>query len=217
MIRVGLVAEGPSDWLALEELIRTVAPDADFLHLRPDMDNLTSRSPYGWKGVRAWCREMGPLLETFLSGIPGLPLDFLVIHVDCSMAHNLGISYPCPPADTTSNALREAVTRDWLGRDSLPGFVVLATPSVSTDAWIVAALDDPPYQGSVPLECDLNVERELHRRRLLPLKGGEVKKPASRYQPIAKQMAQNIDKVCAACPEASRVRTEIVAAVSMRG
>jgi hypothetical protein len=215
MIRVGLVAEGPSDWMALEELIRTVASDVEFLHIRPDM-TLVSKSPHGWTGVRAWCREMGPLLETFLTGITGLPLDLIVIHVDCSMAHNLGISHPCPPADATSNALRQAVTRDWLGRDPLPDFVVLATPSLSTEAWIVAALD-PPYQGRVPLECDLNVERELHRRRLLPLKDGEVKKPAFKYQPLAKQMAQKIGEVCAACPEAARVRTEIVAAVSARG
>jgi hypothetical protein len=215
MIRVGLVAEGPSDWLALEELIRTVVPDVDFQHLRPDM-TLTSKSPHGWKGVRAWCREMAPLLETFLSGVQDLRLDLLVIHVDCSMAHNLGISHPCPPAEATSNALREAVTRDWLRRDPLPDFVVLATPSMSTDAWIVAALD-PPYQSKVPLECDPNAERELVRRRLLRLRDGEVKKPASRYQPLAEQMAQEIDEVCAACPEAARVRAELAAAVSARG
>jgi hypothetical protein len=209
------VAEGPSDWLALEELIRTVAPDADFLHIRPDL-TLASKSPHGWKGVRAWCQQMGPLLESFLSGVPGLPLDLLVIHVDCSMAHNLGISHPCPPADATSNALREAMIRDWLGRDPLPGFVVLATPSLSTDAWIVAALE-PSYRGGIPLECDLNAERELVRRRLLRLRDGEVKKPASRYQPLAKQMAQRIDEVCAACPEAARARTELAAAVSARG
>jgi hypothetical protein len=159
---------------------------------------------------------MGPLLESFLSGVPGLPLDLLVIHVDCSMAHNLGISHPCPPADATSNALREAVTRGWLGRDPLPGFVILATPSLSTDAWIVAALD-PPYEGSVPLECDPNADRELVRRRLLRLRDGEVKKPASKYQPLAEQMAQKIDEVCAACPEAARARAELAAAVSAMG
>ncbi len=47
MLRVGIVAEGPSDWLALEEMIRTAQPDADFLHIRPDM-TLDSRSPHGW-------------------------------------------------------------------------------------------------------------------------------------------------------------------------
>ncbi len=212
MIRVGLVAEGPSDWLALEELIRTVVPDADFLHIRPDM-TLVSKSPHGWRGVRAWCHEMGPHLESFLSGVPGLPLHLLIIHADCSMAHNVGISHPCPPADATSNALRDLVTCDWLGRTSLPGFVVLATPSLSTETWIVAALS-PPYQGSVPLECDSNVERELVRRRLLRLRDGEVKKPASKYQPLAKQMAQKIQEVCEACPEAARFRTEFTAAAS---
>ena len=211
MIRVGLVAEGPSDWLALEEMIRTIEPDSDFLHIRPDM-TLVSGSPHGWKGVRAWCREMGPILESFLVADPGLPLHLLVIHLDCTMAHNIEADRPCPPADATSNALREIVTGEWLGRASLPAFVVLTTPSLSTDTWIVAALE-PPYQGREPLECDRQAERELARRRLLRLRDGEVKKPAAKYEPLAKQMGQRVDYVCAACSEAARFRSELAAAL----
>lgn len=212
MIHVGLVAEGPSDWLALEALILTVAPGAQFLHIRPDM-TLASRSPHGWKGVRAWCQTVGPVLESFLSGVPGLPLDLLVMHVDGSMAHNVGADRPCPPAEATASALREVVTRDWLGRASLPGFVVLATPSMSTDAWIVAALD-PPHQGDVPLECDRGIESELVRRRLLRRRDGEVKKPAAKYQPLAQQMALKVEEVCGLCSEAARFREELRAAVT---
>jgi len=215
MIRVGLVAEGPSDCLALEEMIRTVEPEADFLRIRPDM-TLVSRSPHGWTGVRAWCREMGTLLESFLSADPGLPLHILVIHLDCSMAHNVGADRPCPPADATSGTLREIVIGEWLGRASLPGFIVLATPSLSTDTWIVAGLE-PPFLGEIPLECDPQAERELVRRRLLRLRDGEVKKPAAKYEPLAKQMAQGIDKVCMSCPEAARFRTDLAAAISITG
>jgi hypothetical protein len=214
MIRVGLVAEGPSDWLALEEMIRTVEPDAEFLHIRPDMTLASGSS--GWKGVRAWCREMGPLLESFLSADPGLPLHLLVIHLDCTMAHNVGADHACPPADATSNALREVVTKEWLGRDSLPGFVVLATPSLSTDTWIAAALE-PPYQGREPLECDRQAERELVRRRLLRLRDGEVKKSAVKYEPLAKQMGHRVETVCAICSEAARFRGELASAIVVLG
>jgi hypothetical protein len=210
MIRVGIVAEGKSDWLALEELMRAVHPDIDFVHLRPDM-TLVSRSPHGWTGVRAWCQQEGARLEALLSGVPGFPIHLLVIHVDCSMAHNVEALYPCPPARDTADALREILVRDWLGRPSLPGFVVLATPSRTTDAWIVAALE-PPYFGNEPLECDDLAERELFRRRLLRLRDGEIKKPDAKYRPLAENMAQALDRVCEVCTEAARFRTEFAAA-----
>ena len=155
-LRVGIVAEGKSDWLALEAIIRSVHPDTDFERLRPDM-TLASRSPHGWRGVKAWCQEYGTRLAVLMQGIVGRPLHLLVIHSDCSMAHNEGVDQPCPPARATADALREVITRVWLGSDSLPRFVILATPSLTMDAWIVAALD-PPYQGKPPLECDQRVE-----------------------------------------------------------
>jgi hypothetical protein len=211
MIRIGIVAEGPSDWLALEELIKAIHPDVDFIHLRPDM-TLVSRSPHGWKGVKAWCKQEGARLEALLSGIQGYPIHLLVIHVDCSMAHNVGVLHPCPPARATADALREVLIQDWLGLGSLPGFVLLATPSRTTDAWIVAALE-PPYSGSEPLECDDLAERELARRGLLPRKDGEVKKPHAKYRPLAEAMARALDRVCGICTEAERFREEFAAAV----
>ena len=212
MIRIGIVAEGKSDWLALEELMKTIHPDVDFVRLRPDMNPLASRSSYGWKGVRAWCQQEGGRLETLLAGVIGSPIHLLVIHVDCSMAHNVDALHPCPPARATADALRETLIRDWLGRPSLPDFVVLATPSRTTDSWIVAALD-PPYAGNEPLECDDLAERELVRRRLLRLRDGEVKKTEGKFRPLAEAMAQALDRVCGICTEAERFREDFAAAV----
>jgi len=212
MIRVGIVAEGTSDWLALEELMKAVHPDVEFVHLRPDM-TLVSRSPHGWKGVKAWCQQEGVRLEALLTGVAGFPIHLLVIHVDCSMAHNIDALHPCPPARATADALREVLVRDWLNRPHLPGFVVLATPSRTTDAWIVAALD-PPYSGDEPLECDDRAERELVQRRLLRLRDGEVKKPEAKYRPLAEAMAQALDRVCEICTEAERFRQDFAAAVT---
>ncbi len=213
MIRVGIVAEGTSDWLALEELMKAVQPDTDFdfVHLRPDM-TLVSRSPHGWKGVKSWCQQQGTRLAALLSGIQGFPIHLLVIPVDCSMAHNVGALHPCPPARATADALRKNLAQDWLGLSSLPGFVVLATPSRTTDAWIVAALE-PPYAGQEPLECDDQAERELVRRKLLRSRGGEVKKPEAKYRPLAEAMANELARVCETCTEAERFREDFAAAV----
>lgn len=213
MIRVGIVAEGKSDCLALEELLRAIHPDIDFLRLRPDM-TLVSGSPHGWKGVKAWCQQEGGRLETLLTGVTGLPVHLLVIHVDCSMAHNVGALRACPPARTTADALREVIVRDWLGQPSLPNFVILATPSRTTDAWVVAALD-PPYSGKGPLECDDLAEGELARRRLLRRKDGEVKKPDARYRPLVEMMVKELTQVCAVCTEAARVREDFSTAVRL--
>jgi hypothetical protein len=212
MLRVGIVAEGKSDWLALEEIMRSVQPDIDFERLRPDL-TLISRSPHGWRGVKAWCRENGSRLEALMSGVVGRPLHLLVIHADCSMAHNEEAVHPCPPAQATADALRMVMTGAWLGCDVLPRFVVLATPSLTMDTWVVAALD-PPYEGQNPLECDDEAERELVRRRVLRLRDGEVKKPERQFRPLAEKMAERLDEVCAACSEAARFRREIQLALS---
>jgi hypothetical protein len=213
MIRVGIVAEGKSDCLALEELLRAIHPDIDFLRLRPDM-TLVSGSPHGWRGVKAWCQEEGGRLETLLAGVTGLPIHLLVIHVDCSMAHNVGALRACPPARATADALRDVIVRDWLGQPSLPSFVVLATPSRTTDAWVVAVLT-PPYSGKQPLECDDLAEGELARRRLLRWKDGEVKKPDARYRPLVEMMVRDFARVCAKCTEAARLRAEFATAVQL--
>jgi hypothetical protein len=214
MLRIGLVAEGKSDWIVLEELIQAAHPgiDIEFERLRPDF-TLVSRSPFGWKGVRAWCLENGPQLEILMRGVVGRPLHLLILHVDCSMAHNEQADRPCPPALDTADALRTVITQTWLARSSLPGFLVLATPSRSSDTWVVAALD-PPYVGRVLLECDERAEEELVGRGLLRKKQGEVKKHEARYRPLCRQMASQIDRVCQSCSEAQRFRIEVATAIS---
>jgi hypothetical protein len=210
ILRVGIVAEGKSDWLVLEAVMKSVHPDMEFERLRPDM-TLASRSPHGWRGVRAWCQENGSRLEVLMRGVLGRPLHLLVVHADCSMAHNESVNLPCPPARATADALREVITRSWLGSESLPRFVILATPSRTVDSWVVAALD-PPYEGKVPLECDERVERELVARGLLRAKNGEVKKPEARYGPLVQGMVQKLERVRTSCPEGERFRSEVAAA-----
>jgi hypothetical protein len=172
VLRVGIIAEGKSEWLVLEAIMRKLHPDIEFERLRPDM-TLASMSPHGWKGVRAWCKELGASLETFMAGVKGRELHLLVIHADCSMAHNEGIDMPCPPASATAEALREVISKRWLGRENPPGFVVLTTPSKSTDAWVVASLI-PPYSRLSTVECEQAAENELVARKLLRKKGSSV-------------------------------------------
>lgn len=142
-MRVAVVSEGPSDAAIVEAVVRMLDPAVLVDPIWPD--TTASGRSYGWRGVQAWCAEYaGNKLESFMRGVVGREYDVLVVHLDCSMAHILGISNPCPPAETTAMQL-DAVILSWLSRPSQMYWIVALTPSLTSDAWVAAALD-PPYQ-----------------------------------------------------------------------
>jgi hypothetical protein len=209
MIRVGIVAEGSSDWIILEEVMKIVHDDLEFQHIQPDQ-TLASKRPFGWRGVKAWCEEFGPKLESFMTGITP-KLDLLVIHADCSIADKIGLERPCPPPSDTADGLKTEIAKKWLGRKIRPEFVVLVTPSKSTDAWVVASLR-PPYSRLANVECELGVEDELVRRRRLRRKGDQIKKPAYQYSQFAAELRSAFERVCKYCTQASLFRSEFTLA-----
>jgi hypothetical protein len=213
MVRVGIVAEGRTDWLVLEQIMKNVHADIEFDYFQPDL-TLLSGIGNGWRGVKAWCSEYGPRLELLRLGLLGKPLDLLIVHADCSMADKVGAERPCPPASDTALALGEVITTSWLNRIPLPDFVVIATPSKSSEAWVIATLD-PPYSNLADLECDKGAEDELVRRKLLQGKvGRRVKKSIPVYAPLADRIGQSIDLVCTHCPQAEAFRSNFQAAVA---
>ena len=217
MVRVGIVAEGSSDWLVIEEVMKTIHPEVEVVRLHPDR-TLFAGLAQGWRGVRAWCKENGHQLEEIMQGIMDEPIQILVIHADCSMADEEGVDLPCPPAIDTAMALTQIVETKWLERGPIPEFVVLATPAQSTDAWVVATLD-PPYANLSDIECDKSVEEELIKSqwgetKRLRKRDGEVKKPALAYLPFAQRVGRHIELVCTHCPQAETFRSNFRSAVA---
>lgn len=213
MLRVGIVAEGSSDWLVLEEVMKTVHPDIEFERLRPDQ-TLVSGTPFGWRGVKSWCEEHGSRLELLMRGVLGRPLHILVVHADCSMADKANVEHPCPPASDTAFALVKLIEVEWIRQDPKPDFVVIATPSKSSDSWVVATLD-PPYANLSNIECDKSAEDELARRHLLKKRpDGRARKPPNAYAPIAARIGPAIDHVCVHCPQAEAFRSSFRVAVA---
>ncbi len=195
-MRIGLVAEGTTDFLVLESALARIAPGATFRRLWPDTQ--MGGRPYGWRGVQRWCEEHGAALDAFMRGVVGDELDMLVVHVDCSMAHNVDARRPCPPASDTAAAL-QVVTASWLALEPLPAWLVVATPAQTSDAWAVAALD-PPYESAV-LECEQGIERELVRRKLLRIRGGS--KSTAQYRPLAVAIGERWERVRETCGQAA--------------
>lgn len=213
MLRVGIVAEGNTDWIVLEEVMKTVHADIESFRLHPNL-TLNSYLGQGWRGVQAWCVENGPQLELLMNADPSRPLHVLVVHADCSMADKVGEERLCPPASETAQALTKVIETEWLCRDPRPEFVLIATPSKSSDAWVVAALD-PPYANLSDVECDFLVEREFRRRKLLERKSdGGVRKQPWRYAPIAARIGPAIETVCTHCPQAEAFRSSFRNAVA---
>jgi hypothetical protein len=224
MLRVGIVAEGPSDWLVLEEVMKTVHPDIEFVRLQPNQ-TLFAGIGQGWKGVRAWCQKNGQRLGLIMQGLIDRPIQILVIHADCSMADEEGADRPCPPASETAGALKRVIEQSWLNLDPFPEFVVLATPAMSSDAWVIAAFEQP-IPNLALIECDKAIEDEFVRRRIFrkreqvrmrkgrKIKEFQVKKNTEIYGPMAVRCGQVIDQVCAHCPQAEAFRINFQAAVA---
>jgi len=86
---IGVVSEGPSDYIILKTLITAAFPSAETLHLHPSPAALELGA--GWNGVRRWCKKF--CAEPSMISLIDRPLDFLVIHVDCSMAWHFDIGW----------------------------------------------------------------------------------------------------------------------------
>ena len=199
--------------MVLEATIRAILSDVDFVRIRPDI-TLQSGSAFGWRGVKAWCQENGSRLETFLSGVSSFTLHLLVVHADCSMAHNEGANRPCPPAVDTADALRNVIVSTWLGLPKKPPYVVVVNPAMTTDSWVVAALS-PVYSGLAKIECDHRAEFELSKRGLLRNRDGEVKKPARKYQPLVDSFQRNLAVVRQHCTQLDRFCIEVTNAAQL--
>jgi hypothetical protein len=209
-MRVGVVAEGPTEALLMEALLDSYFPGSEVRRIQPDL-TLAAHLGAGWKGVRAWCRENGALLDAVMNGIAGDELNLLVIHADCSMAHNVGAREECPPASDTADALRQVIITDWLRVDEAPASVVLMTPSMTTDTWLFVgagyAIDELE-----PIECSFEVEAALARRRDYRWRDGQVKKSGRAVAELAERAVRGWDAARLQCTEASRFWTDFDAA-----
>ncbi len=149
-----------------------------------------------------------------MRGIAGDELDLLVIHADCSMAHNVEALRDCPPASATADALQEVIRNDWLRLSSLPNWIVLMTPSKTTDTWFLVG-NGRTIRGELePIECSFEIEAELARLRIYRWKAGRVKKGGDSVEAIAIRSAQGWKTVLSRCTEASRFWLDFQAAAA---
>ena len=230
-LRVAAAVEGPTDEIVLEAILKYIMGSIEFdlQILQPERSAAfesfsPSRTGLGWGGVYRWCRQSADEGSGSVSGSWVLSNhDLLIVHVDADVARktyasagvrdvsrqNLPCNRPCPPPSATTNALRTVVL-GWLGVSHCPSQVILCTPSMDMEAWVIAAVwPNNPLVARGNWECHRNPIGQL---RALPL-GQRFGKHVSDYRAKQKEMSSGWRNVAATLTEARRFETEFRAAL----
>lgn len=81
MRNIGIICEGPTDYIILKEIIDGITGEANYyVQLQPEPD-LTGEYGNGWKGVWKWCADHAAVKEKLMRDIEPV-LDLLIIQID---------------------------------------------------------------------------------------------------------------------------------------
>lgn len=169
---IGVVSEGTTDYLVIEQIVLMLDPDCTCYYIHPDVS--TAAYGNGWQGVWQWCLESKKIIAE-QNKILSHKIDLYIIHLDgdttrekqlhcdspltCTKnpidsparCHSFG-SY-CPlviPNAFTQSAVAEKVDflknkiSNWMGAD-IPSRVLCCLPFDSPESWIVAAFDGDSF------------------------------------------------------------------------
>lgn len=231
-LRIAFVVEGPTDAIVLKAIVAVLLPDieVEFQSLQPEGSVAFGTAPSGrtgagWVGVYRWSRQAATEGRATVSGSSALSYhDVLIVHVDADVAgstyssgnihdascDDLPCEAPCPPPESTTDALR-AVILGWLGEHECPPRIVLCTPSKSIEAWVLAAVSpDNEVVRRDEWECRPNPENQL---RALPRRRRFRKRPED-YRRRQREIGKAWPAVSRRLTEAGRFEREFLAAVS---
>ncbi len=203
-----LVCEGQTDVPILKKMVQTLWPSIQEVRsLQPELDELDrAKGPAGWTQVQTWCERNAAALDDVLAPLLGDPIDLLVVAVDVDIAIDAGIADPPQEVGGYESTRLRRTLEGWLKaprRRRLPRAVVVSTPVMAVEAWVIAALfpkERAPEQIADP--AGWLVEKNKLR---LSLKDGKPWKELYRYRAFAPQVASRWGHVRKVCDEAERV------------
>ena len=92
MKNIGIICEGPTDYIILKNVINLITGDTNyFVLLQPEPD-LRGQSGNGWKGVWKWCHDYASIGMQLMDKIQPA-LDFLVIQMDGDVSRKEKVSH----------------------------------------------------------------------------------------------------------------------------
>jgi hypothetical protein len=207
----GVVCEGHTDFPILRAILERVWPEIDVRCLQPDLDEMErARQPGGWSQVRSWCQaHAGKLEEVFAPDI-GDPIDLLVIAIDMDIAIVAGIADPPRRVGVYETKRLREVMKNWLTTEQvlkMPPALVLSTPVMAIEAWILAAL----FPRDKAPEAHVDPAGELLRRNKLRAspRDGKPWKELHLYRSFAPVVADRLTRVRSVCSEADRFLRDV--------
>lgn len=202
-----LVCEGQSDVPILRDVIQELWPEIEEVRsLQPQLDEMgKARGPAGWTQVKSWCEQNAATLDEVLDPDVGDPIDLLLVAIDVDIAIAAGIANPPQEVGLYETVRLRDTVASWLraeGRNKLPTAVVLTTPVMAIEAWIIAAIF--PKEGSPETITD-GAQFLVDRKKLRPSQtDGKPWKELNRYRDFARRTARSLRRVRKVCAEAER-------------
>lgn len=188
-LRIGLVAEGPTDLIGIEAILKAVlGTEISFVctQIQPqsstseplggstDASQIRYDTP-GWGGVYKWCRELSAngVEDVFAAG--RLQCDMLIIHLDVDVSSftyqsanitepvglPLPCAKPCPPASNSAEALRE-VALSWLSPVTADSRIIWCLPAMNMETWVYMSQQRTLPDGR-PVECRNDISGRIRK------------------------------------------------------
>jgi hypothetical protein len=202
-----LVCEGQTDVPILRALLQEVWPELEEVRcLQPELDETDrAKGPSGWTHVKAWCEAHADDLGEVLDPDVGDRIDLLVIAIDVDIALAAKIADPPRAVGLYETKRLRDTMGGWLvaaKRKGLPAGVILSTPVMAVEAWIVAALF--PKENAPEAIHDPASWLVARGKLRLGKTDGKPWKELHRYRDFAATVAHRVQRVRSKCVEAHR-------------
>lgn len=220
-MRVGVICEGPTDFIAIREFLASCAErcgaEVEFLSILPDMDE--TRKNGGWSLLLVWLHENGPDARTtryfggglFDEGLSSKKCDAIIIQLDADILgdeafqrfalerYGFTIENPEVPADRGREVIRvlDAAARTQELTEADRSRHLLAPAVEATETWCLAAFE---RREDNPEELR---EARLTQEFMSALERSEGRVPEDEYASPDKNVVRR-EKFCKRHREGSR-------------
>ncbi len=236
-VNIGVVAEGVTDQVVIEELVSAAVEHADIalIKVQPTVDrtSMPGDQEGGWRQVYKWCLGYPPDLRRqmifggglFATSEPDFQL--LLVHLDADLCDDIEFIRQSP-IDATNFDLKTSIGRGGFIKETLKGWLwqdqtellndlnwtVLAPAVEKTETWLVAAFEvaDNPEE-MINVDCELlKIYQKISGNRQRNQKA--VRKKPEIYRKIAQVAKDNISSVTNNCPHFAEIIFDIEAAIT---
>lgn len=224
--QIALVAEGKTDLIVIEAVLKAIIGNDFVLKLLQPIPTINEQLGGGWSGVFRWCRQYLDKGRLSYSNY-----DFLILQLDSDVAtkeysdglnsseyeqrNDLPCAKPCPPVSDTINELQNVVM-GWLDLpciQHMPQNWILCLPAPSSEAWLVIGYyPHNPDNIFANIECNLRLQDWLAQR---PISEGkrfvtaDHKKRTIRYIEVAGKITESWPLIRQLCTQAQKFHHDI--------